>query len=182
MVAASWIVLSAGAALPAFGASTAKGALGEYVLNGAAQVRVTPFPAREQPGEVRVTLERGRTPEHVQVRLESRGYSCILEAVRSRTGELAFSTPASCPADVRQPDARGHVDARLRSGHGTVRDGWLTLELRFDVSGSISTRVTRRTFTLFHAEFTVPEGWTPAVPIRGTVTSSGSGARRAALP
>ncbi len=172
----------AGAALPALGASPVDGVLGAYVLKGAAQVRVTPFPAREEPGEVRVTLAQGRTPGHVSVRLESHGYACDLDAARSRSGELVFSTTASCPVDVRQPDARGHVDARLRSGHGTVRDGWLTLDLRFDVAGSISTRVARRTFTLFQSEFTVPEGWTPAVPIRGTVTSSGSGARRAALP
>jgi hypothetical protein len=121
-------------------------------------------------------------PGHLSVRLESRGYACILDAARSRSGELAFSPTASCPVDVRQPDARGHVDARLRSGHGTVRDGWLTLDLRFDLAGSISTRVDPRTFRLLQAEFAVAEGWTPAVPIRVTVTSSGSGARRAALP
>ena len=67
--------------------------------------------------------------------------------------------------------------AQLRSGSGSLRDGRLTLDLRFDVSGRISTRVARRTVTLFQTEFTVPEGWTPAVPVQGTVTSHGSGAR-----
>ena len=50
------------------------------------------------------------------------------------------------------------------------------------MSGKISTRVSGRTFTLFQAEFTVPEGWTPAVPIRGTVTTGASGPRQGALP
>ena len=153
------------------------GALGAYVLNGTAKVRVTPFPAREQPGEVRVTLEPGRTPGHVSVRLESRGYSCVLDAARSRSGDLVFSLPATCPVDVRETEARGRIDAHLQSGQGRVRDGWLTLDLRFDVSGKISTRVARRTVTVFQAEFTVPGGWTPSVPVRGSVTSGGRGAR-----
>ena len=178
IAAASWILLAAGAPPPALGASKADGALGAYELTTTALVRITPFPASEQPGEVRVTLERGFTPGHVSVRLESRGYACVLDASRSRGGDLVFSLPASCPVNVRQPEARGRVDARLQSGRGTVRDGWLTLELRFDVAGSISTRVARRTYTLFQAEFTVPEGWTPAVPVRGTVTTAGSGARQ----
>ncbi|MBS1109126.1 MAG: hypothetical protein H6Q88_1118 [Anaeromyxobacteraceae bacterium] len=182
VVAASSLLLAIGFAPPALGVSTVDGGLGGYLLNATSQVRVSPFPASEQAGDVRVTLERARTPGHVSVRLESRGYSCVLDAARSRSGDLAFSTPASCPVDVRRPDARGRIDAQLRSGHGKVRDGWLTLDLRFDVSGTISTRVSGRTFTLFQSKFTVPEGWTPAVPIRGTVTSGGSGARQGALP
>ncbi len=166
---------AASAAVPA---RPADGVLGAYVLNGTAKVRVTPFPAREQQGEVRATLEPGRTPGHLSVRLESRGYSCVLDASRSRSGDLVFTTPASCAADVRETDARGRIDARLQSGWGTVRDGRLTLDLRFDVNGKISTRVARRTFTVFQAEFTVPGGWTPSVPVRGTVTSGGSGARQ----
>jgi hypothetical protein len=171
-----------GFAPSALGTGTVDGALGGYLLNATSQVRVSPFPASEQPGEVRVTLERARTPGHVSVRLESRGYTCVLDAARSRSGDLEFSKPASCPVEVRRTDARGRIDAQLQSGHGKVRDGWLTLDLRFDVSGKISTRVSGRTFTLFQTEFSVPEGWTPAVPIRGTVTSGGSGPRQAALP
>lgn len=180
----SWVIASAFLAVLTAGASAAvparpvDGALGAYVLNGTAKVRVTPFPAREQPGKVLVTLGPGRTPGHVSVRLESHGYSCVLDASRSRAGDLAFTIPASCAADVRETDARGRIDAHLQSGQGTVRDGRLALDLRFDVSGKISTRIARRTYTLFQTEFTVPGGWTPSVPVRGTVTSGGSGARK----
>jgi len=182
IAAASSLVLAMGFAPSALGTSTADGVLGRYLLNATSQVRVSPFPTSEQPGEVRVTLERTRTPGHLSVRLESRGYSCVLDAARSRSGDLEFSKPASCPVEVRRTDARGRIDAQLQSGHGKVRDGWLTLDLRFDVSGRISTRVSGRTFTLFQAVFTVPEGWTPAVPIRGTVTTGASGPRQEGLP
>jgi hypothetical protein len=173
-VASACLLLAAGtaAALPTGGAD---GALGVYLVPTRATVALSPFPAAEQSSDVRVTLGRAATPGHVSVRLESRGHACDLDAVRSRNGDLEFPTPASCPVDIRHPDARGQVEARLRSGRGSLRDGRLTLELRFDVSGRISTRVARRTVTLFQSEFTVPEGWTPAVPVRGTVTSRGSG-------
>jgi hypothetical protein len=114
----------------------------------------------------------------VSVRIESRGYACVLDATRSGSGVLEFSTPAACPVDVRHPDARGHVDANLRAGRGTVRDGRLSLDLKFDVSGRIATRFSRTTFSVLGTEVVVPEGWTPAAPIRGTVTSSASGTRQ----
>jgi hypothetical protein len=79
--------------------------------------------------------------------------------------------------EVRNPDARGHIDAPLRSGRGTVRGDRLSVELQFDVSGRIATRYSRTTFTVLGTEVVVPEGWTPAAPVRGTVTSSGSGTR-----
>ena len=148
-----------------------------FVLSGSARVQVSPFPGGDHPGEMRVTLEPTRAAGHVSVRLESRGYTCVLDASRSGSGVLEFSTPAACPVEVRRPDARGHIDAQLRSGSGTVRDGRLTLDLRFDVSSRIATRISRTTFNLFGTEVVVPEGWTPAAPVRGTVTSSGSGPR-----
>jgi hypothetical protein len=149
-----------------------------FVLTGNAHVQVAPFPAGDHPGEMRVTLTGARTPGHVSVRLESRGYSCVLDASRSGSGALEFSTPATCPVEVSRPDARGRIDAQLRSGRGTVRDGRLTLELQFDVSGRIATRIARTSFMVLGTEVVVPGGWTPAAPIRGTVTSSGSGTRQ----
>jgi hypothetical protein len=148
-----------------------------FVLTGTARVQVAPFPAGDHPSEVRVTLNQARMPGHVSVRLESRGYSCVLDASRSRSGVLEFSTPATCPVDVSHPDARGRIDAHLRSGRGVVLGDRLTLDLRFDVKGRIATRIARSTFSVFGTEFVVPEGWTPTAPVRGTVTSSGSGVR-----
>jgi hypothetical protein len=149
-----------------------------FVLTGSARVQVAPFPAGDHPGDMRVTLEQARAPGHVSVRIESRGYTCVLDASRSGSGILEFSTPALCPVEVRRPDARGYLDAHLRSGRGTVEDDRLTLDLRFDVNGRIATRISRTTFHVLGNEFVVPEGWSPAAPVRGTVTSSGSGARQ----
>jgi hypothetical protein len=159
-------------------ASTDDAVYGTYLVRGRADVQVTPFPASDQPGDMKVTLGRSRTAGRVTVGIESRGYACALEASRSSSGALELVTPATCSLEIRDPDARGHVDARLRSGRGSVRDGRLSLDLRFDVEGKVSTRVARTRFTLFDTEFTVPEGWTPSVPLRGSVTSKGSGPRR----
>lgn len=176
-VTAACLLLAAGTARAALPSGGADAALGAYLLPTRATVALRPFPATEQSSDVRVTLTRGPTPGHLTVRLESRGHACDLDAARARGGDLTFSTPASCPVDIRHPDARGHVEARLRSGHGTLRDGRLTLDLRFDVSGKVATRVARRTVVVFQSELTIPEGWTPAVPVQGTVTSRGDGAR-----
>jgi hypothetical protein len=59
-----------------------------------------------------------------------------------------------------------------------VQGDRLTLELRFDVNGRIATRIARTTFNVLGTEFVVPGGWSPAAPVRGTVTSSGTGTRQ----
>jgi hypothetical protein len=149
-----------------------------FVLSGNAHYDVNPFPPGDQSGEIRVTLDKAAAPGHVSVRLESMGYACVLDAARSRDGALAFTTPATCSVDVSDPDARGHVDARLRSGRGTVKGDRLSLELSFDVTGRVSTRIPRTTLNVLGSEVVVPEGWSPDVPIKGTVRSKGSGTRR----
>lgn len=149
-----------------------------FVLSGSARVDVTPFPAVDQPGEMRVTLTPGARPGRVSLRLESNGYACDLDAARSKDGVLDLAVPATCSVDVSRRDARGHVDATLRSGRGTLRGDRLTLDLRFDVAGRIATRLSRTTLRILGAEVVVPEGWTPAAPVRGTVASHGSGPRQ----
>jgi hypothetical protein len=149
-----------------------------FLLSGSARVDVSPFPSGDHPGEMRVTLTPGARPGHVSLRLESDGYACILDAERSADGVLDLSVPATCSVDVSRKDARGHVDATLRSGRGTLRGDHLTLELRFDVTGRIATRIARTRLNVLGAEIVVPEGWTPAAPVRGTVASRGSGSRK----
>jgi|OpeIllAssembly_1097287.scaffolds.fasta_scaffold189162_3 hypothetical protein len=149
-----------------------------FVLSGSARYDVQPFPPGEQAGKMRVTLEPGSQAGHVSVRLEAMGHACVLDASRSRDGALAFTIPAACAVDLNDPDARGHVDARLRSGKGTVRGDRLTLELSFDVAGRVATRMERTTLNVLGAAVVVPEGWSPEVPIQGTVTSKGTGVRQ----
>jgi hypothetical protein len=176
--ASTWLVLALSAAMPPPLARAEDLSLGSYLLRGSAHVQVAPFPTRDDPGEMKVTVGRTDTPRLLSVRLESHGYTCTLLASRSPGGVLEFSTPARCASDVREPDARGHVDARLRSGRGTLRGGRLTLELAFEIRGSVATPIPRTTFRLLDTEFTVPEGWTPGVPLGGSVALSGSGARQ----
>jgi hypothetical protein len=175
---ATWILLASGISMPAFRVEAEDPWLGAYLVRGSARVQVSPFPTEDYPGEMRVTIDSTRTPGRVSVRVESQGHSCTLGASRSGKGVLAFSTPATCVVEVREPDARGRVDARLRSGSGTLRDGRLTLELLFDVGGHVATRIPRTRFKLLNAEITVPESWTPSVQVGGIVTSSGSGPRQ----
>jgi hypothetical protein len=126
---------------------------------------------------MRVTMTPAQRPDHVSLRLESSGHSCVLDALRSGDGALEFSTPATCPVDVSRREARGHIDAQLRSGRGTLRGDQLVLDLRFDVAGRIATRVSRTSLNVLGMEVVVPEGWTPAAPVRGTVTSRATGSR-----
>jgi len=173
----TWFLLACGAETAALDAR-AEDMLGAYLLRGSAHVQVTPFPARDYPGTMEATLVQAGAPGRLSVRLESHGLACVLAVSRSERGVLTFPMPSRCVVEVEQPNARGRVDASLRSGHGTVEDGHLTLDLAFDVTGSISTRIPKSRFKLLDVEVTVPEGWTPAVPINGLVASSGSGGRR----
>jgi len=172
LVVAAWVIVSA------LAADAQDAGFGTYRLVGHARVQVSPFPMQDQPGDVKATVEPTGEAGRVSVRLESQGYTCVLTASRTKGSALEFSTPAHCAVDVREPDARGRVDARLRSGHGSLRDGRLALELVFDVSGNVATRMARPRLNLFGADVVVPEGWTPAVPVSGTVSSSASGQRR----
>jgi hypothetical protein len=150
-----------------------------FVLRGSAHVDVAPLPAGDHPSEMRVTITPAARPDLVSVKLESTGHACTFEARRSRDGVLEFSTPATCAVDVSRREARGHIDAQLRSGRGTIRGDRLTLDLRFDVSGRMATRIPRTSMNVLGAEFVVPEGWTPSAPVRGTVTSHASGSQQA---
>lgn len=112
------------------------------------------------------------------MKLETEGRECSLPGSIGRDGSLDLSPQARCEVELREPDARGRVDARLRSGHGTVRDGRLTLDLVFDVSGEIATHVARTRITWLGADVVVPEGWMPAVPVSGVVSTRATGGRR----
>jgi hypothetical protein len=92
-------------------------------------------------------------------------------------GDLALEAGQACPLDVAEPEVRGHLDARLRSGRGRTSDAALALELELDVSGALSTRLTGRGVRVLGAEVSLPEAWAPELPVRGTVTASATGRR-----
>jgi hypothetical protein len=145
-------------------------------VRGSAHVQVSPFPTHDQPGDMRVTIERAGARGQLSVRLTSRGHTCLFGATRAPGGAFDLA-PASCRIDVKDPDARGTVEAQLRSGHGALQGDRLTLELEFDVSGRVATRVPRALLEMLGPGVAGPEGFSPPVPVSGTVSSRASGGR-----
>jgi hypothetical protein len=160
-------------ALPAVGDDAG---VGTFLVRGSAHVQVSPFPTHDQPGDMRVVIERSGARGQVSLRLTSRGHTCVFGATGAPGGAFEL-TPASCRIDVKDPDARGTVEARLRSGHGTLQGDRLTLELEFDVSGRVATRVPRALLEMLGPGVAGPEGFSPPVPVSGTVSSRASGGR-----
>jgi hypothetical protein len=150
---------------------------GIFLVRGSAHVQVSPFPTHDQPGDMRVTIERTRTPGRLSLRLTTRGHSCVVGATRAASGALDFPAPASCRIDVKDPDARGTVEARLRSGRGSLGGEKLSLELEFEVSGSVATRLPRALLEMLGPGVGGPDGFSPPVPVSGTVVARASGGR-----
>jgi hypothetical protein len=148
---------------------------GRYALAGTAHVSVSPFPAHDYPGEMTATLSGG--PRSLSLRLESRGYACTLQVRADQDGALAFPEGATCPLEITEPDARGHLDARLRMGRGRVGGDGLELAVEFDVKGSIQMRIPSKTIRIFGNEMHSPATWAPGAPVHGTVAASGHGQR-----
>jgi hypothetical protein len=72
----------------------------------------------------------------------------------------------ACRLALDDGDARADVEARLRAGAGRLARGELSLQLAWDVKGTVRTRLA------------LPGGdgaWTPPVPLRGVVEGAGRG-------
>ena len=150
---------------------------GKYKVAGKAHIAISPFPTHDYPGEMTATLSRSSAPNAFALRLEARGYACTLQIRGARDGSLHFPDEATCPFDVSQPDARGHVNAHLRAARARVVGTRLEMDLQFEVSGSIQVRIPSRTIRVLGAEFQTPATWAPTAPVRGTAAANGSGAR-----
>ena len=161
------------------GARTAEPAdpAGKYQLAGTAHVSVSPFPTQEYPGEISATLSRRRA-DAFALRMETRGYACTLPVVVAADGSVAFPERATCPLDVSEPDARGHLEARLRSARGHVGADTLEMDLQLDVKGSVQLKIPSRTIRILGSEIQTPATWTPSALMHGTVSATARGARR----
>jgi len=159
--------------------STADAIAGKYALAGTAHVAISPFPAQDYPGEMTATLSRSPALDTLALRLETRGYACTLQVRLAGDGSLQFTDGATCPLEVSQPDARGHVDAKLRVARARVVDKRLEMNLQFDVNGSIQLWIPSRTIRILGAEVQTPATWAPSAPVHGTVTADGHGLRAA---
>jgi hypothetical protein len=160
--------------------STEQAIIGRYDVAGTAHVSISPFPTHDYPGELTATISPTEAPGAFALRLEARGYACTLPVRAGSDGWLQFPTAATCPLDVSQPDARGRVDAQLRTARARVVDNRLEVALQFDVKGSIQLRIPSRTVRVLGAEFQTPATWAPNAPVHGTVAASGQGSRKAA--
>ena len=159
-----------------------RGVTGTYAMAGKAHVSVSPFPAHDYPGELTAILSRAPTSEGLVLRLEASGYGCSLPVRAGGDGVLLFPDRATCPLDVAQPDARGHLDAQLRTARARVLDGRLELALEFEVTGSMQLKIPSKTLRVLGAEVRTPETWAPSAPVHGTVAASGQGSRQPPTP
>jgi hypothetical protein len=163
---------------PASPPNAAETITGTYDVAGTVHVSVSPFPAHDYPGELTATLSRTSAPGSFSLRLEARGYACTLPIRAGTDGLLQFPDGASCRLDVAQPEARGHLDAQLRTARARVVDARLEMALEFHVTGSMQLKIPSKTIRVLGAEVQTPATWAPSAPLRGTVAASGRGSRQ----
>jgi hypothetical protein len=174
-LAAAAVVLPMAAALAA--APPAGDSAGRYVVRATVHVDAAALPDRDGDVELDVVVAPGAAPDALRLRATYGRYACDLQARLGDGGALDLAAGQPCSADVSEPDARGHVDATLKSGRGRVQGGALELDLAFDLAGRVSTRVGGKSVKVLGQEVSVPEAWTPEVPLRGGATASGKGRR-----
>lgn len=143
---------------------------GTYRLRGTARIAGTVLLDRDFELHADAVLEPGDAPGEVRVHLASQRYACDLAAALDDGGALAFEPGQRCTVELHGPDLRGHLEARLRAGHGQIRQRQLALELAGDLSGMV---VRAGEIRVFGAE--VPERWSPAVPVRGRAEARAEG-------
>lgn len=110
----------------------------------------------------------------VRLRLAAEGQVCELAATRADDGALSFEAGQRCAFDLREEDARGHVEARLRSGRGRLQGRHLALDLAFDLSGKVAVKTAAKV-QVFGME--LPSAWTPDIPLDGAATVHAEGDR-----
>jgi hypothetical protein len=157
-------------------ASPTSVATGRYVLRGTVRANTSLLPAREEAVDVLALVAAGDTRGDVRLHLRARGHACELRARISGGGALALEPGQTCRIQLDEPDARGHVDARLRSGSGLLDARRLSLDVAWDLTGSVTTRPGSRV-GIPGTSVEVPLPAAPAVPVRGTVEAEASGPR-----
>jgi hypothetical protein len=167
------LALAAGASLALAAVPGDDGVAGTYRLRGTARVDAAAPLGRniESRGDAVV---RAAAAGAVRLRLVSLGHACELAASRAADGALAFAAGQRCAFDLDDPDARGHVEARLRAGSGRLRDRHLSLDLAFDLSGAVAIRTVERVQVL---GMEIPSSWTPDLPVSGPAAVRAEGDR-----
>jgi len=171
----STILLGAAAALVCSGRAVAAPMLqqdvgGTYRLHGTAHVAASPLPRRTIELRADAVLTPGPAPRRVRLHLAAGGYACDLVASLDDDGALAFEDGQRCAVVIQSPDARGHLEARVRSGRGQLRGDHLALDLSCELTGAVSLGG-----KMLDAD--VPGIWVPEVPVRGDARAGAEGER-----
>lgn len=153
---------------------TPESARGVYRLAGSARVTASPLPAERLELRADALLRPGDRRRRIQARLAAQGHACELAGDLAPDGTLAFDEGQRCLLDLDDPGARGHVEGRLRSGSGRLAGRDLSLDLVFDVSGTVSVSAGGLRVPGLGE---VPPSWTPPTPVRGEARASASGTR-----
>lgn len=159
--------LGAGAVVP----TTVDSVRGTYRLHGTAHAALGPVLDREVELHADAILERGDVSRTVRVHLAAEGYGCDLLARLDAAGSLSFEGGQRCVVTITSPDARGHLEALLRSGRGRVEGDHLALDLSGDVEGALS----HRTGGVRVLGQEIPATWSPELPVRGAVRATAEG-------
>lgn len=176
LAAAGALALSAAAAAAAPAAAGVGALLGTYRLAGTARVDAGPVLSRSVEARADAVLSPGSGPRAVRARLVAQGHACVLDATLGEGGALAFEPGQRCAVDVSEPDARGRVEARLRSGRGRCEGGKLTLDLAFDLEGALALHTAQRV-EVMGSTIELPAAWTPELPLRGEARAVAEGKR-----
>jgi len=148
---------------------------GTYRLSGT--TRIDAGAALSQEIETRADAVLRAGPQSaVRARLAAQGHACELAATIGEGGALAFEAGQRCVLDLRDPEASGHVEARLRAGRGRLRDRRLSLDLTWDLSGAVSLRTAQRVQVL-GKDVELPAAWAPEIPVRGEAHARAEGDR-----
>lgn len=172
IVLAAWLSHGAGASA----AGPRSRPAGTYRLRGTARVEAGPILSRVVEGRADAVLRPAGPPGAVRVRLAAQGHACELGGTASQDGALVLEAGQRCTFDLDDPGARGRVEARLRSGRGTLRGRTLALELSFELSGALSLQTARQVEVLGRT-VDLPAAWTPELPVRGEATAVAEGER-----
>ncbi len=154
---------------------TPESARGVYRLSGSARVTASPLPSERLELRADAVLRPGDGPRRIQARLAMQGHVCELAGKLAPDGTLAFDEGQRCLLDLDDPGARGHVEGRLRSGSGRLAGRDLSVDLVFDVSGTVSVSAGGVRVPGLGVE--VPPSWTPPTPVQGEARASASGTR-----
>lgn len=173
LVAAGALALSSTAAAEPTPATAIRGT---YRLSGTARVDAGPVLSREMEARADAVLSPGRGARAVRARLLAEGHACELSATLGEGGALAFEPGQRCVFEVQDPEARGRVEARLRSGKGRCAGGKLALDLAFELSGTLALRTAQRV-EVMGSPVELPAAWTPDLPVRGEARTVAQGKR-----